>query len=1660
MQDRDAPDVDRGWFASGLAGRRAGEPSIVPSEPGPGVSGDAWDRVSETLRAFEREINASVDPRRRAVLCHEVGRIYERDLHDDKAAVVFYQRGFRCDPTHLPTLQAGRRVFTRARKWGMVLGLLDAEVRVTVNPDRRARLLRDKGELYLTRFSQPAAARAAFVAALELVPGDPVAARGLAVSTALDGDRFGFSEVAARAADTCADSGIARSLRLHAAAAALADEQHDAACALLERVLDAAPDDAEALGLLSRAHRAAGRWREHVEVGRRVAAARTGPARRARELAHLARVAHEQVGDDVLATELLEAAVEADPAVPTALEQLVAIHLRAERWSEAAESLLALVEATADPVSRVRRLWQLSELRIERTGDLPGATEALKRLLAIEPRWLPALELLGRLLAQAGDWSGLVEMHENELGAIDDVGLRANQYFRIGELHELRRQDWPAAAAAYRQALHHDPGFSYAAESLARMLARLGEWSEYVELLERQAGLLPGAAEQIDMYRRVAQALTTELDEPDRAIITWRKVLALVPEHLDAIRNIASLAARTGRWDLHVEMNELEMEIASERSTVLTLLVRSGEVCDRELGQYERAHAFLDRALGINPRFLPALQAMGRLCQRHGRWSELVAMYQRELDLGARGSDAVTLQFKIGEILRDLSGDSDGAARAFEAALEVQPDHLPSLRALQRLSAARGDTVREAELLAAEVDHLHDPRERAAHLFRLGSTYAHRLGQPELAAEAWRSALTIDPDFRHALDALLELYELSGDYHALATTHRQLAEATDDPEDAIAAWLEVARIYLDNLQSPMEAVDAFEQVRALQPDHVGALLALERLYLQTGEATELVLVYGGLAWAAEPASVKADLLLQRARVRELALDDRDGALSDYRAALDLDPLRPEALAWIEAYANDEGDADLLADVLERRLQVADDPRDRCVLLVQAGELLRGRGELDQAATCFEGAIELEPESPVALRALRQIYADLGRDDAALQLAELEGRAAQDPEQAAQLLLEAGRSREAAHLTAREALDDYVAALERSPKSPEALEAVRRVCERTGRWSELASALERLTQTRPEPQLMIELADLYARRLDRSEEAVVALSRAAEVAPTAAVLQPLADLQAGLERWSEAVHTYGRLREVSSDPDLRRAVAFRQASIYADKLDDAAGARAALEAALHDARDDFELLRRLADLASQQEDVRAESVYLRRAIEAADVPLRAVALQMRLAEVLAADGRVQPALEQLENAAQHAPDDVTVLQALGEMCGRARRPARMRAVFHKLVDLNPEDAVRLRRRLVDLSVEAGGEHGALVEELAEAVAAAPGDPELRRLYAQRLRRSPEGFESAVAQYRWLVAKYPFDVEQLRALRRLSQKVGQLDRAYELARLLNCLNAAEPDDAGAIEFWRDHVRRWPQRPVNDEDRALLLVRREPARLAQVLAVIRGVLPELLVTKDVEREAAPPHVVERAAKVASMLGRRAPNLEVTPSSPLAEVALCGDAVVVSRALLELPGGEQCFQLATAIELVHTGVDVVTRWSPTALRGLLEALTAAGGRSVTPVVLKGDTLEARAAALEPRVRGRQSKELDAALDALEILLPTLDAGAARAAYISTAHRTALLVCGGVVSALGALRKGAAETRGVAVSHADTPGAAGIVRFLAGDTYYTLRRRLGLADA
>jgi tetratricopeptide (TPR) repeat protein len=1654
MRD-ESDDIDRGWFSPERDKDPTGAPTSLSGAP---LSAERLEQVRATLDTYDREVAASIDPRRRAVLCYEIGRIYEQELVDHRRAVRFYQRAFQYDPTHLPTLQAGQRIFARARRWPMVLKLAEVEARIHPSQARRVELLRSQGDIYLTRYHQPADAATCYRRALDLSPDDPDLARSLAHAAQLAGDRSLARQSLARAARHEHEPGMARSLALEAAQAHLAEGESDAAASLLESRLQG-ESDPETLALLGRIYRTAGRFAAYVEVTARLAATRP-PQARARLLTDLARSCADEHDDLIGALGLLDQAIAADPDARTAVGLLVELRSRSGEWGAAAEALERFIALTPDAPTRVDARWQLAVIHLDRLADEAAAARVLRALLAEAPGWAPAVAALGRILADQGDWLGLVRLHEDELEALADDRAKAAKAFKIGEIHELQRDDPRAAEAAYRRAVHADPGFLLAGKALGRMLVRLGDWVGYVALLEAEAARADDPTDQIYAWRQIAEVCALNLDDPERAIQAWHQVLKRAPDHLDAIRSLARLCARTGRHQELLDINEQELALLGSDTGRLTLLVRSAEIAERALGDLNRARAYLEQALSFDAHFLPALQAMGRIAGRTRRWAELCELYEAEARLTETPRERVGLYIKRGEILRDRLNDLDGAVKAFEAALELVPDQLSTLRALQRLHALKGDTAREAQVVAAEVELVEDGHSRALLLDRLGRLYV-LLERPDLAAGAWGRAIREVPDFREALQGLLDAQAEAGDHQALIETHRRLALSAGSQEEAVTSWLAIARVAERDLDQPVEAIEALETVLKLMPGHLGALLGLERLYLARGQVTELVVVYDNLLEAVAAVESRVDILSRRARLLAEHQNDQERARRDYLAILELVPDHREALVWVEGQAADTGDVEQLARVLQRRLAISDAPHERQMVLSRAADVLRRSGRLEEAAHCYESVLQMDPDAVVAIRALREVYEALGDDEKALHLAEAEGRRSLDPRTAAALLVEAGITRESAERDSEGALADYLEALARNPDDSAASAAVRRICERTNRWEVLAEALEEraLASTKERTERLLEVARLRLARMQQPEAAVAVLDRSgAREDASPETLRRLADLYTELGAWRQAADVYVSLCARSDDATLRRAVVYRLAAIYQEKLGDPTRAGECLRLILTEHPGEVEARARLARVAIEAGEPDQARVLLREAITLTRDPLREAPLRGRLARLEVENGQLMVAMELLEPAVAAVPDDFELAELLAVVCVRLGLHERLRGVLRRAIDAVaelPTSANRLRRLMAEQTLAAGGTIGEALSDLEEAIAAAPDDVGLRQTHAHLASRSVEHLGAALQSRRWLALRSPLDVENLRELRRLSTRAERFDQAYELARLLNGLEQSTEADGEAIQRWHGGVRRWPTRPLEELDRRAVRAPTEPPGLAEVLATLTTHLPDVFSTGASRNRPAPDGIRDVAERVAEAFGMPLPDLRIDGRGLDQSLAALDGTLVLGEALEQLSIGEQAFVIGTHLELTRRGLTALTRWAPTSLRGVLEALAAVGGHRVQGVAFSTDQINARASSLAPRIAQIKDPALGQALERLRKILPGLDMASARAALMVGAHRLALLTCGGVLPALNALRRMAGD-----VPPARVPGLADLIRWVVAEPYFAQRRSLGLAPA
>ena len=83
-----------------------------------------------------------------------------------------------------------------------------------------------------------------------------------------------------------------------------------------------------------------------------------------------------------------------------------------------------------------------------------------------------------------------------------------------------------------------------------------------------------------------------------------------------------------------------------------------------------------------------ALRAAAQIYHRAGRWADLIALHQGQLQ-SAEGSGAASLHCRIGRIYEEELGQADDAITAYRAALEADGGCSPALTALERLLRAR-----------------------------------------------------------------------------------------------------------------------------------------------------------------------------------------------------------------------------------------------------------------------------------------------------------------------------------------------------------------------------------------------------------------------------------------------------------------------------------------------------------------------------------------------------------------------------------------------------------------------------------------------------------------------------------------------------------------------------------------------------------------------------------------------------------------------------------------------------------------------------------------------------------------------------------------------------------------------------------------------------------
>lgn len=536
------------------------------------------------------------------------------------------------------------------------------------------------------------------------------------------------------------------------------------------------------------------------------------------------------------------------PPAPEVTATLERLYPRAEKWAELAALLRARLEqAPEDPAPLLRRLAQTLETGLR---DLPGATDAWRAVLDRVPDELPTVRALCRLLEAQKRWPELVEISERELALSPERRQQAYILFRIGSVQETQLGQPDAAARQYRRALELDPRCFPALHGLRELAATAGQWVTVIQYLAREVDLWDEPRERASVLARIAEIHEVHLQDPEAALVHYRRAVGLYPACLPAVRALAADAVRREAWEeaaphLQVLSNQnLDKWPRPQRAEVF---VQRGLVALR-LGRTIEATECLKIALELHPDHLDALsllvESAGR-ARAEGVSEEMLGRLS-QAEAGAREKDDLPRRARIVALRGQVYAqrlEFDVAEKCFAEAAHLCPDDLAVLRPLVELYMAGRRWPEATRALRAFTDRSTPRREATDALVEAllweAEIWTDFAVEPARALECLRRVLHLDDGHRQALFQMAQCQYLQGRYHDAResmTLLSAIAEETAAPAPDRALYrFYLGRIHQIGFEAYSVAVEHYRAAVELDPACASASLALLRLWEGQGD---------------------------------------------------------------------------------------------------------------------------------------------------------------------------------------------------------------------------------------------------------------------------------------------------------------------------------------------------------------------------------------------------------------------------------------------------------------------------------------------------------------------------------------------------------------------------------------------------------------------------------------------------------------------------------------------------------------------------------------------------------------------------------------------------------------------------------------------------------
>ena len=937
------------------------------------------EQYPELAQVLEQRVRATQESYELVELYGRLGQVYEERLNQPDDAIRAFRRIFDdLDRANDPAIQALERIYNAKGAWTDLRVVLERELENASGDSQEADIRAKMAHLLADQLGDVPLAVETWKRVLDLRGEDPEALGALANLYERMEQWAELCDVLERHYDIAADD-QARVDVLVRRAKLFNDRlnRDDSALEDYQRVLDIDYANVEALYAISAI------WRRRNDASELVSSLhqtvdRAAAALPAENLVALFRelgTTYQQVLNQPFdAIDAWRKLLEVDPRDFEAMAALENLLRAEERWVEVIDVKMGRAAAYESPAEQIREYLEVAAIWENQVNDKDRGTAAFEKVLEIDPTHDQAFLSLEELHAAAKRSEPLVELYLARLDTREDVHDKTEILRKVARVFEVDLEDKPQAFDALVTAFEMDFADMETVRYLERMAQATNRWPELIQAVNGWLQQQTEPVQKITLCLRLAKWYAEDLGHPEYAQPYYQQVLALDPNNVAVLRQMANFFKKSGQWQQQGQTLTSALNVAVTDVDRKEILTELGEVLERQMGEVEQGLGFYKRALDVDQYHLPALDALERIYSDRDQSNDLVDILTRKGKALTEPEQIASVKLRTAGLYETSLRQIEKAGQVYREVLEVDAANLLAMRGLERVYTSTQQWPDLVAVLEQQLDVVTTERERIDVLMKIAGIQEQQFLKPDLAAARLEQVVEIDPNHEGALEALERCYRRLRQWLDLINTYDRHINATHDRQKKIELWGATAKVYADEVQDLDRAIDAYLNIVDLEDTNIPALDALAKLYEKQDDAAKAIEYMTRVADLTADGKQRVEMYFRIGKQLDEKLGDRVQAQDRFEMALDLDPTHLPTLAALRVIAVDAADWDRAARYLDQEQLNTEAPRARARLLVELGKLRDEMlGEHDLAVQAYELALQSDPDNEDAALPLVNEY---------------------------------------------------------------------------------------------------------------------------------------------------------------------------------------------------------------------------------------------------------------------------------------------------------------------------------------------------------------------------------------------------------------------------------------------------------------------------------------------------------------------------------------------------------------------------------------------------------------------------------------------------------------------------------------------------------------